>query len=532
LIHLLLKAPIDLIWNGGIGTYVKSESEQHSEVGDRANDSVRVNGSELRCKMFGEGGNLGMTQRGRIEFCLNGGACNTDFIDNSAGVDCSDHEVNIKILIDEQVANGDLTEKQRNKLLVDMTDAVSNLVLSNNYKQTLLLSMAASKALVRTHEYRRFIEYLEGLDRLDRDLEFLPSDTEMMERMARGDALTRPELSVLMSYAKVQLKEELAESNIAEDEVCAESLLRVFPQNLHKTHSSEIQNHKLRKQIIGTQLANGFINDLGISSYYRLSESTGSTPEEIVKAYVVAKHVFRLEAFQAYISTLDYEISSDRQYQLLLGMTRRVRRATSWFLKNRRRGISVRKEVDAFIEALGGVHKLVGELTDNAERHEAWKARASRYNDIGVDSVWINSLSMPDNLYSGLSVVEVRNVSGASLEDSVSMFYKVMDLLRLNAFATLLSDIKVDTFWQASAREAYIDDLEGQLRRLAVELLKNVSGSSVEDKISSWSDSNQLLIDRWLQVSHKVESSGSADFAMCAVALRELADLVNTTCER
>ena len=529
LINLLLKAPIDLVWNGGIGTYVKSTEEQNSEVGDRANDNVRVNGSELRCKIFGEGGNLGMTQRGRVEFCLNGGACNTDFIDNSAGVDCSDHEVNIKILIDEKLGNGDLTEKQRNKLLVDMTESVSDLVLANNYKQTLLLSMAESEALKRTNEYRRFIDYLENLERLDRSLEFLPSDSELMERMTRGESLTRPELSVLMSYAKVQLKEELSESGVSDDPQAADAIYKIFPENLHRSYRDDIQDHKLRKEIIGTQLANGFINDLGITSYYRLSESTSRSAEEIALAYVVARTVFQLDEFQHSVSQLDYEIPSTEQHKLLLGMTRRVRRATSWFLKNRRRGIDVGLEVSAFREPLASVQKLAGELTENKERNDEWKMRVERYSSVGIDSRWYNALAMPDNLYSGLSVVEVHNVSHASLEESVTMFYQLMDVLRLNWFANLLSEIKVDTFWQASAREAYIDDLESQLRTLTVALLKSVKGDSVLEKISFWSRENASLIARWEQMVRRVESSPTVDFAMCSVALRELAELVKAS---
>ena len=533
LIKLLLKAQIDLIWNGGIGTYVKSQSEAHSDVGDRANDSLRVDGAELRCKVFGEGGNLGMTQRGRVEFCLNGGACNTDFIDNSAGVDCSDHEVNIKILIDDKVANGDLTEKQRNALLVEMTDAVSDLVLKNNYKQTLLLSMAESEALRRTNEYIRFIDYmegLEGLERLDRTLEFLPSDLELTERMARGEALTRPELSVLMSYAKVQLQEELAESDIALDPFCSKSVFNVFPVNLHEQYADDIDRHKLRKEIIGTQLANGFVNDLGITAFYRLSEATGSTTEEIVKAYVVAKNVFQLEALQHSVAQLDYEIPASEQHKLLLGMTRRVRRATSWFLKNRRRGIDVKAEVEAFQEALSGVQQLAGKLTDNKARREEWESRVSNYSKVGIDARWYNSLAMPDNLYSGLSVVEVHTMTNESLENCTAMFYQVVDLLKLNWFANLLSGISVETYWQASARDAYIDELESQLRRLSIQLLTEGSGESVIEKLGNWTAKNAALIARWENMVHRVESSSTTDFAMCSVALKELGDLVDVTC--
>jgi len=509
-INLLLKAPIDLIWNGGIGTYVKSELEQHSDVGDRANDHLRVNGSELRCKMFGEGGNLGMTQLGRIEFGLNGGACNTDFIDNSAGVDCSDHEVNIKILIDAKVQSGELSEKDRNQLLVDMTDSVSSLVLKNNYKQTLLLSVCASEGTKRANEYRRFIEYLEELDRLDRKLEYLPGNTELSERIAKEQSLTRAELSVLMSYAKVQLKEELAKSDIADDAVCGENVFNIFPERLHNAYRSDIQSHKLRKEIISTQLANGFVNDLGITAFYRIAESTGSIPGEIVKAYVVARNVFKLHDFQESVYGLDYTISADEQHQLLLGMMRRVRRATGWFLKNRRGGIHVSEEIDAFSHALSEVQTSVSTLNTNKARQERWAA-------------------MPNNLYSGLSVVEVRNVCGASLFDCTAMFYQVMDELSLNNFANLLAGMSVESMWQASAREAHIDELETHLRKLASTLLKHGLGKTVDQILNGWLHACEIAIERWKRVAKKVESNAHVDFAMCSVALRELSALVQAT---
>lgn len=536
LIKLLLQSPVDLIWNGGIGTYVKSESESNLDVGDKANDSVRVNGKELRCKVFGEGGNLGMTQHGRIEYCLNGGACNTDSIDNSAGVDCSDHEVNIKILIDEKVASGDLSSKERNALLVDMTENVSELVLANNYKQTLLLSTSEFEASRRNHEYRRFIDYLEGLGRLNRSLEFLPSDSELMERSIQGNALTRPEFSVLMSYAKVQLKEALSKSNISDDALAAKSIFNLFPKKLHEKYVEGIEQHRLRKEIIATQLANGFINDLGITAYYRVSESTGSSAEEIVKAYVVAKHIFRLEEFQRDIAAMDYSISAKEQHVLLLGMARRVRRVTAWFLKNRRKGIDVSAEVEVFQDALIEVQKLSGELSTNKERHKRWKSQVAQLKKIGVDQKWHNVLSMPTNLYSGVSVVAVSHSSEASLADSASMFYSLMELLRLNWFANLLSDINVETYWQASARGTYIEDLELHVRCLSVALLRSdeIKGSgaeSVKEKIERWSEMNQVSIQRWDQMTRQVESSGNADFAMCSVALKELADLVKATCD-
>ena len=267
LINALLKAPVDLIWNGGIGTYVKGSTESHAEVGDKANDGLRVNGGELRCKVFGEGGNLGLTQLGRMEYARNGGACNTDFIDNAAGVDCSDHEVNIKILLDDLVSNGDMTSKQRNQLLAEMTDAVSDLVLSNNYRQTQAISLAEYQTISRMGEYRRLINRLESEGRLVRELENLPPEDVLQERQGQGEGLTRPELSVLISYVKVALKELLADSDIAEDEYMEAAIENAFPQTLRENFKEQIYNHRLRREIIATQVANDMVNNMGINLY-------------------------------------------------------------------------------------------------------------------------------------------------------------------------------------------------------------------------------------------------------------------------
>ncbi|WP_370978679.1 NAD-glutamate dehydrogenase [Agaribacterium sp. ZY112] len=528
LIKSLLRAEVDLLWNGGIGTYVKSEQESHANVGDKANDCLRVNGSELRAKVFGEGGNLGLTQNGRIEFSQNGGACNTDFIDNAAGVDCSDHEVNIKILIDAQVENGDLTEKQRNKLLQEMTDDVSNLVLANNYRQTLALSLAESQVLNRMNEYRRFIVQLEESGRLDRSLEYLPADELLLERIAQGQGLVRPELCVLISYAKVQLKEALSDSDIANDNYCAQAVFNLFPAKLHDTYVDEIQKHKLRKQIIATQLANDFVNHLGITSFYRLSEISGSSPEEVVKAYVVARDVFSLHEFFSYIGSLDYKLEAKLQHSLLSTMLRRVRRGTSWFLKNRRSGLDVAHEIKAFANKLREAQACVGKLLPEAHKAH-WAEGIEQHKQDGIDDCWLDSIQMPDSLFSGLGVVEVSNQSGADIKACVETFIELMHTLKLDWFANQLSKIKVDSFWQASAREAYIDDLEAQLRKLSICLLSERYSGDIGKRVACWHEQNDTMVRRWTTMVTKVEGSNKADYAMFSVALRELNDLVQVT---
>jgi len=317
LIHGLLQAPVDLIWNGGIGTYIKSRKETHADIGDKANDSLRVNGADLRCQVFGEGGNLGMSQQGRIEFCINDGACNTDFIDNAAGVDCSDHEVNIKILLNDVMSKEKLSMKQRNRLLESMTDSVAQMVLRNNYLQTQSITTAEVEAVSRMGEYRRLITDLENSGHLNRELEFIPTDDELLERKANGKGLTRPELSVLNCYVKVMLKEQLNIDEVAENPYLVHLLERAFPQKLVKKYSKYIHSHILKKEIIATQLANDMVNNMGITFCHRLVESTGESISAIALAYVAARDVFAFDRLQKEVELLDYKVPAKDQITLV-----------------------------------------------------------------------------------------------------------------------------------------------------------------------------------------------------------------------
>ncbi len=528
LITALLKAPVDLIWNGGIGTYVKASWETHGDVGDKANDCLRVNGDELRCKVFGEGGNLGVTQLGRVEFALNAGACNTDFIDNAAGVDCSDHEVNIKILLDELVANGDLTGKQRNNLLASMTDAVSALVLQNNYRQTMSISLAEYEVAPRLTEYRRFINFLEGEGRLDRQLEFLPNDDVIVERQGQGKALTRPELSVLISYAKIMLKEALIASDIAEDAYIVKEIETAFPEKLRKKYPSEIYHHRLRREIVGTQVANDLINNLGITAGHRLLETTGAALDDVARAYIVSRDIFQFEKFQGYIKSLDNKVPASFQYKLMGSMVRRVRRGTRWFLRNRRSGLNPAKEVAIFKEGVFGVQQLTSRVVMGTAKDE-WEKRQKYLLSEGVLKEWVFPLSMPDNLFSGLSLVEASIISKQKLADVSPIFFRLLEELGLNWFATQISNVRVESYWQALARESYIDDLEAQLRKLTVALARLQKGRGLDEVFALWSEKNHYLVSRWRGMINEVQGSQTTDYAMFSVAMRELIDLGQAT---
>src|SRR5579872_1622368 len=301
LIRIILQAPVDLLFNGGIGTYVKASTESHADVGDKTNEFCRINGEELRCRVVGEGGNLGFTQLGRIEYALKGGLINTDFIDNSAGVDCSDHEVNIKILLNKEVAADALTEKKRNQLLVKMTSDVAKLVLHDNYSQALVMSFTSMHVAHYTGLYQSYIKELETSVHLDRAVEFLPDEKKLLERHANGKGLTRPEIAVLLAYTKIHIKNELVKSDVPDDPYFIIALESAFPSLLTHSYVNSMEEHRLRREIIATQLSNQVVNSVGITFIYRLQTETGATVPEIVRAYTVAANAYESEKLQQLI---------------------------------------------------------------------------------------------------------------------------------------------------------------------------------------------------------------------------------------
>ncbi len=529
LIHALLQAPVDLIWNGGIGTYVKGSQENHADVGDKANDILRVDGRELRCRVFGEGGNLGMTQRGRIEFCLNGGACNTDFIDNAAGVDCSDHEVNIKILLDGVVSNGDLTAKQRNQLLVEMTDSVAELVLSNNYKQTQAISLAEYQAAIRVNEYRRFISTMVDSGNLNRQLEYLPEDEEILERQQTGKSLTRPELSVLISYAKVQLKETLATEALVEDAYMVRAVESAFPAQLRERFREQLYNHRLRKEIVATQLANDMINHMGITFAQRLTESTGANMVEVAKAYVTARDISCMPEFFASVEALDYQVESSTQNLIMSRSMRRMRRATRWFLRNRRGHLSPQVEVDSFAEAVRDLNDKLPQIICGVPRDE-WQRNMDELTAQNIPEAIASRASLPVTIYSALYMVDAARTAGVEPELVARVYFAMSDALGLAWFALQVSEVKVENYWQAMAREAFMDDLESQMRALAIAIIR-LGGPEMDimATVQRWMDQHQLLVGRWRSMVNELQGAAGSDYAMFAVALRELLDLAQAS---
>ncbi|SIS73486.1 NAD-glutamate dehydrogenase [Neptunomonas antarctica] len=525
LLTALLKAPVDLIWNGGIGTYVKASHETHADVGDKANDSLRINGNQLRCKVLGEGGNLGFTQLGRMEFCRNGGKSNTDFIDNAGGVDCSDHEVNIKILLNEVVVNGDMTVKQRNVLLREMTDEVGSLVLQNNYKQAQAISVAHSHACRSMDEYIRLINRLEAEGKLNRELEFIPADDELQARKAAGEGLTRPELAVLISYIKGELKETLNVPSITQDAYLSRAIFTAFPQRLVNEFSEQIENHRLRGEIIATQVANGMVNSMGITFTDRLSQISGSSIADVAAAFVIARDVFGIDQLWSDIEALDNQVPSALQQQMMADLIRLIRRATYWFLRHQKPKIDAATAVAQFRPGSMQISSQLAGLL-KGEPRARWQHKHDELVTAGVPSALAGVVAGADTLYSLLSIIQAAEQTGQSIERVAQIHFSLGDRLELNWFDHQIKEIDVNSHWESMSRDGFREDLTNHQQAITVNVLK--TGTEAEDDdllVNQWLENHDLLMQRWQRLLSEIRNASQPNFAIFAVAIRELQEL-------
>ncbi|KZN33273.1 NAD-glutamate dehydrogenase [Pseudoalteromonas luteoviolacea] len=523
LIKALLMMPVDLLWNGGIGTYIKAASESDADVGDRANDALRINGSQLGAKIFGEGGNLGATQLGRIEFAAKGGRINTDFIDNVGGVACSDNEVNIKILLNGLVAEGDLTKKQRDELLYAMTDEVSELVLADCYRQTHTLSVTKSKGPATLKEKIRFIHALEKEGKLDRNIEFLPSDEELAERAAAGLDLTRPELSVLVSYSKMVLKETLVVDEITENPYYRQLLVNSFPVPLRDRFNAAMDEHPLRKEIIATKLANNIVNDMGLNFMIRMHEETGATEAEIALCYSIACATFQMSETWAEISSLDNKIPSAVQTEMLYQLRRTVRRVTRWFLRHRNKAMTIEQTIEFFAPTFAD---LSANLTTYMVEEESSRLaeKVAELTSEGVPEALANRIVSLSSLFSVMDLAEVANNAKRDISVVSNTYFKLGANMGLHWFLEQITAQPVANHWQALARASYREELDWQQRALSEVVLNSFEGNDddVDTLIDQWMDNQASLLHRWQQMLAEFKTSQNHDFAKFSVALREL----------
>ena len=521
LLATILRAPVDVLWNGGIGTYVKAAVETHAEVGDRANDGLRINGSELRCKMVGEGGNLGFTQRGRIEYALAGGLIYSDAIDNSAGVDCSDHEVNIKILLSDVMASTAMTMQQRDELLASMTDEVGELVLDDNRAQTLALAIARRQALPMVNVHARYLSALETEGWVNRQLEFLPTDKQIAERQALGMGLTAPEFAVLLAYTKTTNIDLIVSSNLPDEPSLEPELHRYFPAVLQQRFGQQIARHRLRREIIATQLGNQMVNISGISFDHRLTEDTGVGVVEISRAWVAARDVFDMAATWEGIEHIGRDVRLDVQVELFLEARRMLERGVSWILRHRRPPVDIAAIVDQFRKPMAQLTAGTDDVLAGRMRDQVFALEAARITS-GVPERLAQQSALWPLLHTSFDVIELAQRRSMSPALVARTYWQAFDVLDGGWLWEAIGALPRSTRWQTQARSALRDDLLAVLAELTDDALELGS-------VDQWRSTNERIATRTAAMFTEIRRAESFDITTLTVALRQLRNLALTT---
>ncbi|KIF74677.1 NAD-glutamate dehydrogenase [Streptomyces sp. 150FB] len=533
LMKAILGAPVDLLWNGGIGTYVKASTESNADVGDKANDAIRVNGEDVRAKVVGEGGNLGLTQLGRIEFARRGaggegGRINTDAIDNSAGVDTSDHEVNIKILLNGLVTSGDMTVKQRNKLLLAMTDEVGTLVLRNNYAQNTALANAVTQAPSLLHAHQRYMRRLVRDGHLDRALEFLPTDRQVRDLLNSGKGLSQPELAVLLAYTKITVAEELIHTDLPDDPYLIKLLHAYFPAPLREKYAEQIDTHALRREIITTVLVNDTVNAGGSTFLHRLREETGASIEEIVRAHTAARGIFGLSECWDAVEALDNKVSAAVQTRIRLHSRRLVERGTRWLLGNRPQPIEIAGTIKFFAAGVEEVSAQMPTMLLGAEL--AWYQRlVKELTDAGAPEELAVRVAGFSSAFSTLDIVAIADRTAQGPLRVAEVYYDLGDRLKISQLMDRIVELPRADRWQSMARASIREDLYAAHAALTSDVLAvGDDNSTPEERYRAWEQKNAAILGRSRATLEEIQSSDSFDLANLSVAMRTMRTLLRT----
>ncbi|MFJ8104174.1 NAD-glutamate dehydrogenase [Streptomyces sp. NPDC096132] len=528
LMKAILSAPVDLLWNGGIGTYVKASTESNADVGDKANDPIRVDGQDLRAKVVGEGGNLGLTQLGRIEFARHGGRINTDAIDNSAGVDTSDHEVNIKILLNGLVSDGDMTVKQRNKLLAEMTDEVGALVLRNNYAQNTAIANALAQSKDMLHAQQRFLRHLVREGHLDRALEFLPTDRQIRERLGSGHGLTGPETAVLLAYTKITVSDELLQTSLPDDPYLRGLLYAYFPTALREQFPEHIDSHPLRREITTTVLVNDTVNTGGTTYLHRLREETGASLEEIVRAQTAARAIFRSAPVWDAVEELDNTVEAAVQTRIRLHSRRLVERGTRWLLNNRPQPLQLAETVDFFAERVEQVWSQLTKLLRGADL-EWWQKIYDELTGAGVPDELASKVAGFSSAFPALDIVSVADRMGKDPQDVAEVYYDLADRLHITQLMDRIIELPRADRWQSMARASIREDLYAAHAALTADVLAVGNGTSTpEQRFKAWEEKNAAILGRARTTLEEIQGSETFDLANLSVAMRTMRTLLRT----
>ncbi len=528
LINTMLKARVDLLWNGGIGTYIKASLETNADAQDKANDAVRVNGAQVRARVVGEGGNLGCTQNGRIEFASQGGKIYTDAIDNSAGVDCSDHEVNIKILVDALVSSGTLPAEQRADLLADMTDEVGELVLRDNYQQTQCISLALAQAPGLLEEHSRFISAMESAGKLNRDIEYLPSPDAINERKSRGLGLTAPEIAVLVAYSKMDIYEQLLQSPVVDDPYFNTQLANYFPTRLRAEYPVQLQQHQLRREIIATLLTNSLVNRLGPTYVFRLQEEVGAETTDIATAFAAVRELYDMRSLWAEIESLDNQVENASQREMLLMTRGWIERGVHWVVNNRRVPQSISEITGFFSEHLQALHGCIPASLPESNNN-SYQARTAHFESAGVSHALAARISSVVPMSSALDIIEIAVTQGARVDLTAEVYFQVGSFLQLQWLRDQIAALESANHWHTLAISALRVDLHYQHRHLAAEVLNGAAADATADElVARWAKGIPAGLGIYDLRVNEIKATGHADYAMLSLAVAEVHKLLQT----
>ena len=521
LLHAMLKAPVDLLWNGGIGTYVKSTTESHADAANRSNDAVRVNGNELGCKVVGEGGNLGMTQLGRVEYCLNGGRCYTDFIDNSGGVDCSDHEVNIKILLNQVVNSGEMTTKQRNELLRDMTDEVADLVLNDNYQQSQALSLLNVQSSRLLSEHAAFIRALVASGDLNRRIEFLPNRDELHRRETLSTGLTLPELCVLLAYSKMTLYEELLECDLPDDPFLVQDLNDYFPVQLAERFSNEIQQHRLSREIVATYVTNNMVNRVGPTFAHKVRQFTSASNADVARAYCAAKAIFSMDETWKKVESLDNKVPAEVQMRMLSYIEGLLERATLWLLRHRPAPLDITQTVQYFKEGMETLIESIAEIVTE-EQKNLLNQRKEELTDQKVPAALAQKIVEFIPLSTSLDILEIVKSSNRDVPFVAAVYFSVGARLQLIWIREKVSELPVENHWHGRAKSRLSDDIHAHQYAIASEVVRGVATSDPSQAVIDWMNTKKAGCQTLANIISDMKTLTKIDFATLSVAISEV----------
>ncbi|MGI9247347.1 MAG: NAD-glutamate dehydrogenase, partial [Steroidobacteraceae bacterium] len=522
IIRAILKLPVDLLWNGGIGTYVKASREPNSAVGDRTNDAVRVDGRELRCKVVGEGGNLGFSQLGRIEYAARGGRINTDFVDNSGGVDCSDHEVNIKILLKTVQERTRLATPERNRLLAQMTDDVAALVLRDNYLQSQAISLLEATAVARLGDHAHFIRSLDLDGLLDRALEYLPSGEDMEDRRRSGLGLVRPELAIMVSYAKIALNAQLIQSDVPEDPYLGLELNRYFPPRLTRRYGELLGEHRLRREIIATATTNSIVNRMGPTFVARTQQDTGADAATVARAYAIARESFEVREIWNAIEALDNKVAAATQYGMVRETVALIRQATYWMIQRHRNALGIEQQVARLRPGIRELARAPLQWLQGAER-TAYEARATQLARAGVPADLTRRIAACNPLHCAPDIVELALARRITVEAAAHAYFGIGAHFGLDWLREQIEALDAEGHWHSVARGSLREALFEVHRSLAQGVFEGSRETDPAKAVARWLTRHEAAAKHARAVMNDIrQQTTEVDFASLSVALQSV----------